>query len=426
MIEGLGCRPDLRHFRRPSSYRDGLGDDREAAIAFVLALGRALHRYGTPAHRLEEGLNRVTRKLEVEAEVFTTPTAIIMSFGRPEELKTRLMRVEGGELDMGKLAQVDDLADDVLAKEITPAEGMRRLDAIIAGAPHFGHGLSTFVHGVVAAGLAVFFGGSIHDVALAGAIGIVLGLLAQSLLASTDQARVLELIGAAFASFTADVFSTTTTHITPSIVTLAALVVLLPGMSLTVAVTELATRNLIAGTARLMSALIVLFLLVIGVGLGEQVAHAVVHVDHITWPRPLPEWANWVALAASGLGSAVLVQARFREFGWIVAACVVGYVGTRLGTVWLDSQLGVIVGAFALGVLANGYARVLDRPAQVLTVPAMLLMVPGGMGLRGMSSLLGHDTLTGVETLFAMFMVATAIAAGLLIASAVVSPRRSL
>jgi uncharacterized membrane protein YjjB (DUF3815 family) len=69
---------------------------------------------------------------------------------------------------------------------------------------------------------------------------------------------------------------------------------------------------------------------------------------------------------------------------------------------------------------------VLDRPAQVLTVPAMLLMVPGGMGLRGMSSLLGHDTLTGVETLFAMFMVATAIAAGLLIASALVSPRRSL
>jgi uncharacterized membrane protein YjjB (DUF3815 family) len=56
----------------------------------------------------------------------------------------------------------------------------------------------------------------------------------------------------------------------------------------------------------------------------------------------------------------------------------------------------------------------------------MLLMVPGGMGLRGMSSLLGHDTLTGVETLFAMFMVATAIAAGLLIASALVSPRRSL
>lgn len=401
-------------------------DDRDHAIGFVLALGRALHRYGTPAHRLEEGLRRVCDKLNIEAEVFTTPTAIIMSFGPPTELKTRMLRVEGGELDMGKLAQVDALADDVLEHEITTAEGMTKLDAIIKGAPRYEHGLSTLAHGVVAAGLAVFLGGSKHDVGLAAAIGLIIGLLAQALQRSTDQARVLELVGAAFASFTADVFSTQTTHISPSIVSLSALIVLLPGLSLTVAMTELATRNLIAGTARLMSALIVLLLLVIGVWLGERIAHAVVHVDHVAWPVPLPEWTHWVALAASALGSAVLVQAQVRELGWIVGGCVVGYVGTRLGTLWLDSQLGVIVGAFALGVLANLYARLLDRPAQVVTVPAMLMLVPGGMGLRGMSSLLDRHTLTGVETLFAMFLVATAIVAGLLIANAVLSPRRSL
>jgi uncharacterized membrane protein YjjB (DUF3815 family) len=143
-------------------------------------------------------------------------------------------------------------------------------------------------------------------------------------------------------------------------------------------------------------------------------------------PLPPPEWANWAALAAAALGVAVVVQAQVRAFGWIAAACVVGYVGSRLGTAWLDSQLGVLVGAFALGVLANLYARWLDRPAQVVSVPAVLLLVPGGMGLRGMASLLDRDTLTGVDTVFAMFVVATAIVAGLLVANAVVSPRRSL
>ena len=59
-------------------------------------------------------------------------------------------------------------------------------------------------------------------------------------------------------------------------------------------------------------------------------------------------------------------------------------------------------------------------------MPAVLTLVPGAMGLRGMASLLDHDTLTGVETVFAMFVVATGIVAGLLIANAVVSPRRSL
>ena len=128
--------------------------------------------------------------------------------------------------------------------------------------------LSTLVHGVTAGALAVFFGGSLIDVALAGAIGLSLGLLAQFVKRSTDQARVFELVGAAFASFAAGVGSSLTDQVTPSLVTLAALIVLLPGLSLTVAMTELATRNLIAGTARLMSAVIVLLELVIGVALG--------------------------------------------------------------------------------------------------------------------------------------------------------------
>ncbi len=399
--------------------------DPQTAIGFVLALGRALHRYGTPADRLEDSLGRVCAKLELEAELFTTPTAIIMSFGKPTELRSRLMRVEGGELDMGKLAQVDALVDDVLEKEVPLDAATQKLDDIIAGRSRFGRGLSTFASGMTSAALAVFFGGGIYDVLLAAAIGNTLGLLATLMKRSTDQARVFELVGAAFAAFAAEVVSSMTDVINPSLVTLASLIILLPGLSLTVAMTELATRNLIAGTARLMSAVIVLLELVMGVALGGRLARALVDV-HQAIGAPLPEWASWVALVVSAFGVAVVVQAQVRAFGWILGGCFVGSVGTRLGTLWLDSQLGVLVGAFALGVLANLYARLLDRPAQVVSVPAMLLLVPGGMGFRGMSSMLDRDTLTGVDTLFAMLIVAMAIAGGLLVATALVSPRRSL
>jgi uncharacterized membrane protein YjjP (DUF1212 family) len=326
---------------------------------------------------------------------------------------------------MGKLAQVDALVDDVLEKSISPEAATKKLDEIIAARPRFSRALSTLVTGVTAAALAVFFGGNLHDVLLAGAIGNTLGLLAQYLQRSSDQARVLELLGATFASFTACMVSSLTTKVTPSLVTLAALIVLLPGLSLTVAMTELATRNLIAGTARLMSAVIVLLELVFGVAIGERIANALVTV-HQAVPVPLPEYAHWIALAASSIGVAIVVQAQTRAFGWIAGGCLVAYLGTRLGTAWLDSQLGVVVGAFALGVLSNIYARYLDRPAQVVSVPAMLLLVPGGMGFRGMSSLLDRDTLTGVDTLFAMLVVAMAIVAGLLVSTAVVSPRRTL
>ncbi len=394
------------------------------AIAFVLALGRALHRYGTPAHRLEEALRVCCARLELESEIFTTPTAIIMSFGQPSELRTRMMRVEGGELDMDKLEQVDDLADEVAAQRVTTAEGVERLAHILAAPRQYGRAVSIIVNGLTSGTIAVFFGASLIDVAVATVIGVMLGLLEQVTARSTDQTRVFELVGAAFVALSANLFSAVL-PISPALVTLAALVVLLPGMSLTVAMTELATRNLIAGTARLMSAVIVLLQLAVGVALGDRLANALVTV-HTTTPVAMPEWVQWIALIASALGMAIIVQAQSRAFIWILVASLVGYAGTGLGTDWLDERMGVMVGAFAVGVLGNLFARVMERPAQVVHVPAVLLLVPGSMGFRGISALLGRDTLTGVGTVFEMFVVAIAIVAGLLVANAVVSPRRSL
>ena len=397
----------------------------DSAIEFVLALGRALHRYGTPAYRLEEGLRRVCDRLGIVAEVFTTPTAIIMSFGGRTELRTRMMRVDGGELDMGKLAQIDQLADDVVEHRMSEADGVKRLDEIVAAPPQFGRALSTVVAGLTSSSIAVFFGGALADVAVAGAIGLLLGLLAQVLARSTEQARVLELIASAFAAFTASAAAAVWPSVNPSLVTVAALVILLPGMSLTTAMAELATRNLIAGTARLMQAVIVLLELVVGVALGERLADAVLVVHRVP-PIALPWWAQWVALGVASVGVGVVVQARPRAFGWIVAACAVGYIGSRAGAAWLGGQMGVLIGALCLGVMSNAYARWLNRPAQVVQVPAVLLLVPGSMGFHGMASLLDKDTLTGVDTLFAMFVVSIAIVAGLLVSTAIVSPRRSL
>ncbi|MCX5744563.1 MAG: threonine/serine exporter family protein, partial [Proteobacteria bacterium] len=299
----------------PGGGMVGAGDE----IAFVLALARALHRYGTPAHRLEEAMRVACARLGLVAETFSTPTAIIMSFGEPTELRTRMMRVEGGENNMAKLAQIDALADAVAARELTPAEGLVQIDAIQAAPSRYRRALVVPVHGVTSGSLAVFFGGSLPDVVLAAAIGVALGLLAQVARRSTDQARVFELIGAAFAAFVAGAVSSVWPAISPSLVTIASLIVLLPGMTLTVAMTELATKNLISGTARLMSAVIVLLELVVGVAVGERAANAIALV-HEGVPVALPAWAQWIALLASAIGVAIVVQTQARAFGWIVAA----------------------------------------------------------------------------------------------------------
>jgi uncharacterized membrane protein YjjP (DUF1212 family) len=415
---------DLPRLRRPRVATAAWRDD-EAVYAFVLALARALHRYGTPANRLEEAMAVVCKRLGIEAEVFSTPTTIIASFGKPAELRTRMMRVDGGELDMAKLAHVDALADAVVAKELTPEEAMRRLDAIEAQPPAWGRLATALSHAVLGAAVTVFFHGSWRDVIVAGIIGLVLGVLGQRMAHSSTKMRVYELVGAFIGAFTGGAAAALWTGVSSSVVTVAGIIVLLPGLSLTVAMTELATRNLISGTARLMAAVIVLLELVVGVAIGERAARAVFDVVTAT-PVPLPAWSEWLAVFVAGIAMTVIVQAEKRALGWILAACVVGVAGARAGTSLLGPELGALGGAVALGVLGNAYARILDRPSQVIMVPAMILLVPGSVGFRGMSSLLDRDTLSGVETTFAMFVVAMAIVGGLLIANAVLSPRRVL
>lgn len=395
-------------------------------IRFVLALGRALHRYGTPAHRLEEALGIVCRRLSLHAEVLSTPTWLTVRFGDPADLRTAMMRVSTEELDLGKLAALDALADAVTDRELAPDVGLARVAAIESAPPTWNPAWIALSQAITSPAFAVFFGAPLRLLPVAAALGLVIGVLSQLAARRASTARAFPLVAAFLAAFAAVAAGAALRGVPPSVLTISALIPIVPGLTLTVAMNELATRNLVSGTARMMAAVIVLLELGLGVALGERLGSRLFDV----WPTPpgpgLPAWSPWLAVALSSFALMIVCQAERRSLPWIVAACFVGYVGTRYGAVALGPQLGVLGGSFALGVFVNLYARILDRPQQVVLVPAVIMLVPGSMGLRGISSLLHRDTLTGVETTFATFVVAIAIVAGLLVASAVVSPRRTL
>ncbi|MFI5234896.1 MAG: hypothetical protein ACHQXA_04230 [Gemmatimonadales bacterium] len=56
-------------------------------------------------------------------------------------------------------------------------------------------------------------------------------------------------------------------------------------------------------------------------------------------------------------------------------------------------------------------------------MPSVLLLVPGSVGFRGLASLLDRQVIVGVETAFRMLLIASALVAGLLVAS-VAGPQR--
>jgi uncharacterized membrane protein YjjB (DUF3815 family) len=105
---------------------------------------------------------------------------------------------------------------------------------------------------------------------------------------------------------------------------------------------------------------------------------------------------------------------------------VVAFYGARFGSTLLGPELGVSIGALIVGVCANGYARLMKRPSAVVTLPGIMLLVPGGIGSRSVLSFLEQDAVTGVQTAFVVALIAVSLVAGLLIANVLVRPRRAL
>ena len=62
-------------------------------IKFVVELARRLHEYGTTAPRLEDAVNLVSARLELECNVLSTPTSIVMSFADLDPSVHRLAEV---------------------------------------------------------------------------------------------------------------------------------------------------------------------------------------------------------------------------------------------------------------------------------------------------------------------------------------------
>lgn len=397
-----------------------------AAVAFTLRLAEALHRYGTPSHRLEGLMIRVSERLGLQGRFFSTPTSLFASFGPPEALRTSLIRVEPGDVDLERLTLLDVLADDVIQGRLSPTEGAKKVEDILALPERYGPALQLVCWALAGGAAGRLFGGGLREAAVAALSSLLIGTLGELTRRQPSTARVLEPVAGILSSAIAVLAASLVGPLSVKVATVAGLIVLLPGLSLTVAINELATRHLISGTSRLTAAALVFLQLGFGVALGSRLAALLPPPALTPLPPALPVWTQLLALALSPVAVGVLFRARPRDWGWIAAACSFAFAGSRLGALLLGAQLGAFVGALLLGITSNALARLRNRPSVTTVVPGLMLLVPGSMGFRSLSSLLERDVVAGVDTAFNMLMVAVALAAGLLSANALVPPRKVL
>ena len=230
------------------------GASARAKESFLTRVAELLHQYGTPAHRQERLLFRLSETLDVRAQYLVTPTSLLLAFGEGPAQRTHLARVEPGDVNLGKLVEFDELLEALEDGELSIELAREQLEEIAAQGPRYRPATTALASGVASAGAAVLFGGGELDVLATFGLGIGVDLLGRLLVRMNDGARMLELAAGVLTAFATAVLAPLV-PLSPGIVTLASLIVVVPGLSLTVAMIELATRHLVAGTARFFGAL---------------------------------------------------------------------------------------------------------------------------------------------------------------------------
>lgn len=386
------------------------------AIGFLMKLARALHTYGMPSHRLEVALRQISERMKVESQFVVTPTSIIGSVGPTEAAQTTLVRLEPGRVNLEKQSELHHLIGDVCARRLTLEQGNERLDSLVSRPPLHGPLATVAGFGLASASAAIFFDGGRAEAATAGVIGLLMGLLVQAAARAPRFGMVMPGAAGVAAVLVTAVMQTVLGPMVGFIPTLAGLIILIPGLGLTIAVNELAHGHLVSGTARLGGAMMTFLQIGFGVALGSKIA---LWLDAAGLERPesVPLWVLPIALLVSALAMTVLFRARPKDLPFVLIAASVSFTSSRLGTLAFGPELGVLLGAWLLGMLGHLIGRWRNEPSALAILPGMLLLVPGGLGFTSLSSLLANDIVSGIQAGFTMLLIALSLVTGLMLAS---------
>ncbi|MEW9797974.1 threonine/serine ThrE exporter family protein [Alteromonas sp. CYL-A6] len=397
---------------------------------FIVKLGKMLHKYGTPAFRLEAYLSEIARYLGVRASFISTPTSltyVIWSDGHEDEY-THAARLMPGDLDMHALSLTDELASSLLAGELTLEQADKRLDEIDALPSPYNKLVTGLAFGLSTGAFAMLMGASWSEIFWSGGLGLIAYFWYLWSLQSKRVNLMLEPVTAFIAGVLASAIGR---YIDPGIniplIVLSSVIVFVPGLALTMGLAELSSRNMVSGTARVMDALMQLFKLYFGAFLGVSAGFSLFGENIYLPAESLPYWATWLAVFLLSLSLVAIFRTRAKHIPWALSAAFIAYAATTWGSMYMDNGLGAFVGAFALGVFANAFTRIANQPSAIVAMHGLIVLVPGSKSYIGLNSFIsGQDFVQADHIGQEVFLIFMSLVAGLIFANVVMPTKKAL
>jgi uncharacterized membrane protein YjjP (DUF1212 family) len=385
--------------------------------AFVLEIGRTLSLAGTAVSETQDRLLRIaTANGAGDARIVVFPTMLIVALGRAKRATVEVIPQFTGTLRLDQIAALYEVVKRAELGRVTPEDGLDELRAVRAMPPRFGPAITILGYALMTVGLCLLLKPTPSDVAAAAGFGVLVGALAL-LSRGRHTLSVLTPIAAAVivSALTFLAIKHGVAHLGLPVL-IAPLVTFLPGAALTTATVELASGEMVAGSSRLVFGGLQLLLLAFGIVAGAELV-GLPRADLLSDSHRvmLGWWAPWLGVLVFGVATALYFSAPRGATRWVLFVLLVAWVGQLIWDRLIGASASGFCGALAMTPVALAVARLANGPpSQVTFLPAFWMLVPGALGLVGMTELVGHVATVTADSLVQPVVSIVAIALGVL------------
>lgn len=334
---------------------------------YLLRLCKALMQYGAPTHRLEEYMMMSARVLETEAQFLYIPGAMVVSFEdrTTHTSEVKLVKVAQG-LDLGKLRDVHEIYKEVVHDRLGAEEGINRLKEVTARKPKHNRLFRLPVYGLAAVCVGPFaFGARLIDLPIAFFLGCILGWLQLWVAPASDlYANVFEIAASVITSFLARAFGSIRGGelFCFSALAQSSIALILPGYTVLCASLELQSRQIVAGSVRMVYAIIYSLFLGFGITVGTAIYGLIDSnaTSATECSNTIPKY--WFFFFVPGFTMCLIIinQAKWKQAPVMMIIAFAGYVVNYFSAIRFagNTQISNTLGALVIGVMANLYSRI--------------------------------------------------------------------
>lgn len=258
-----------------TEFEQVIESDKQKVMEVAMRAGQLLLSNGAEISRVEETIDRICHHYGIEsANSFVLSNGIFTTMGGArEEFFAKVQHIPVSGAHLNKVAAVNQLSREIAEGKHTIEELDQCLDDI-ENMPGKKEITQYIASGVGGAGFCYLLGGDLMDTLAAFVIGFLLYVYILKCTKSMSKI-VANMIGSAFAtSLCLVMYHLGIGHHMSSMI-IGAVVPLVPGVAFTNAIRDIANGDYIAGTVRLLDALLVFVSIALGVGVMLSLNHRI-------------------------------------------------------------------------------------------------------------------------------------------------------